>query len=86
MKGTVVHCGGRFRRVIEGRSNNSQVKVEVQNSEPSSPAEKEREDQRSSPAHFTFYINGQSFAASQRVTLIKGRRYPQIEHWFVAAD
>ena len=86
MKGTVIHCGGRFRRILEGRDNNSQVKVEVQTPELPSYEETEGAPSRSRPAHFTFYIDGQSFAASQKVMLAKGRRYPQIEHWFVAAD
>ena len=86
MKGTVIHYGGRFRRILEGRNNNSQMKVEVQTPELPISEEIEGTLLTSRPAHFTFYVDGQSFAASRKVMLSKGRRYPQIEHWFVAAD
>lgn len=86
MKGTVIHYEGRFRRILEGRNNNSQIKVEVQTPELPLSEETEGTLSISRPAHFTFYVDGQSFAASRKVTLAKGRRYPHIEHWFVAAD
>lgn len=86
MKGTVIHCNGRFRRILEGRDNKNQVKVEVQAVELASREETESASSGSRPAHFTFYVNGQSFAASPKVVLARGRRYPQVEHWFVAAD
>ncbi len=86
MKGTIIHCGGRFRRILEGRGNNSQMNVEVQTTKLPPSEETENALSRSHLAHFTFYVDGKSFAASQKVMLTKGRRYPQIEHWFIAAD
>lgn len=35
------------------------------------------------PLYFVFSVGGRTFAASQNVTLRRGRRYPEVEHWFV---
>lgn len=81
MRGTVVHFRGKFRRSLEQRGDNPRVKVEITLPESSSG---ESIEQR--PAHYAFFIDDQLFAYSRKVTLRPGRRYSQVEHWFVCVD
>lgn len=91
MRGTVVHFRGKFRRSLERHGVKPQVKVEITMSEgitaddetgehPGNPSDKQR------PAHYAFFVNGELFAYSRKVTFFRGRRYSQVEHWFVCAD
>ncbi len=80
MKGTVIHSRGHYRRFLEGRDNDGHLSVKAimpvpQAGEPSGS--------QSRPVYFVFYCDGKSFAGSQKVVLTKGRRYPDVEHWFI---
>ncbi len=53
------------------------------------PAHAEEPRQRDfvdGPLYFVFTLDGTTFAASRKVSLMKGRRYPGVEHWFVLPD
>ena len=38
------------------------------------------------PVTFVFYEGGRVIAKSSRVLLMRGRRYPDVEHWFVLPE
>ena len=85
MKGTVVHFRGKFRRSIERQGVKPRVKVEITLPETLASGESEPDTARR-PAHYAFFVNGVLFAYSRKVTFTQGRRYSQVEHWFVCAD
>jgi len=83
MRGTVIHSGKQFRRCLEGRNNEYQLSVKaIMPALPTSEGP-EYTAAQPRPTHFVFYCNGKSFTVSQRVILTKGRRYPNVEHWFI---
>ena len=89
MKGIVVHYQGRFRRALMGRTNEGQLEVRVAN--PVDPVSRQVEVDGlvlaiRRPNYFVFNSDGQSFAASHNVSISMGRRYPEVEHWFVMPD
>lgn len=81
MRGTVVHFRGKFRRSLERRGPNPRVKVEI-----TLPESLDGELVEQRPAHYAFFIDDELFAYSRKVSLRAGRRYSQVEHWFVCAD
>jgi len=81
MRGIVIHANGHFRRTLEGRDNEYQLRVEAVTSLPKVDTGGTSDPSR--PLHFIFYCDGKSFAGSQRVVLTTGRRYPNVEHWFI---
>ncbi len=81
MRGIVIHANGRFRRTLEGRNNEYQLRVEAVTSLPKIDTGGTSDATR--PLHFIFYCDGKSFAGSRRVVLTTGRRYPNVEHWFI---
>lgn len=81
MRGTVVHFRGKFRRSLEQRGVNPRIKVEI-----TFPETLSGDSIQQRPAHYAFFVDGQLFAYSRKVALRPGRRYTQVEHWFVCAD
>ncbi len=92
MEGMIIHYNGRIKRFLKGRDNDTRLDVQVV-----TPVQKpfagqaiiEEPRQRNfgeRPLYFVFTIDGRTIAASRKVSLMKGRRYPGVEHWFVLPD
>ena len=88
MKGIVIHSHGHFRRCLEGRNNEYQLTVGAPVARHETPLNNEtiRNNKGSPPVYFIFYCDGKPFAGSDRVVVAKGRRYPDVEHWFILPD
>ncbi len=92
MEGVIIHYDGRIRRFLKGRDNDTRLDVRavtpVQRpfAEQTHIEEPCQRDFRDSPLYFVFTLDGRTFAASRKVSLFKGRRYPGVEHWFVLPD
>ena len=80
MRGIVIHSRGHFRRCLEGRTNEYRLSVEAL-APAATGGDKGKGLTR--PAYFIFYCDGKAFASSERVVMMKGRRYPDVEHWFM---
>ena len=81
MRGIVIHAKGHFRRTLEGRNNEYQLAAKAVTSLPK--VDNGGRLHPSRPLYFIFYCDGKSFAGSRRVVLTTGRRYPNVEHWFI---
>ena len=84
MKGIVVHHQGKIWRSLEGRGSVfGRLAIQAISAVPVKPEGASIGFQMRRPLYFIFSIGGRRFAASKNVTLRKGRRYPDVEHWFV---
>lgn len=81
MKGIVIHSEGRILRATAGKSNGCRLSVR-----PVMPASTNFGEKHSQPIRFVFFDGPRPIASSSRVVLMKGRRYPNVEHWFVLPD
>jgi hypothetical protein len=79
MKGIIIHHENGIRRAIEGKSTQGRLSVSP------IPAVAPRGKGTVRPLSFVFYEEGRVIAKSSRVLLTRGRRYPDVEHWFVFA-
>ncbi len=86
MKGIVIHHQGKMWRSLEGRVSRGRLAIAAINSVPSTPKETSRGCTVQRPMYFVFSVRGRTVAASQNVMLRKGRRYPEVEHWFVLSE
>ena len=86
MKGIVIHHQGRIWRALEGRVSMGQFAIKAITPVPLKQEGTSRGCAIRRPIYFTFSVGGRTFAASQNVTLRKGRRYPEVEHWFVLSE
>lgn len=86
MKGIVVHHQGKIWRSLEGRGSVGRLAVQAITAVPVKPEKASIGVQTRRPLYFIFSIGGRRFAASKNVTIRKGRRYPDVEHWFVLSD
>jgi len=92
MEGIVIHYNGRIKRFLRGRDNDTRLDVRavapVQKpfAGPVLIDEPRPRNFGERPLYFVFTIDGRTIAASRRVSLMKGRRYPGVEHWFVLPD
>ncbi len=92
MRGVIIHYDGRIKRFLQGRENGTRLSVLTVNPVPKSsetpphPGERLPRDFWESPLRFIFTADSKTFAASRRVSLTKGRRFPDVEHWFVMPD
>jgi hypothetical protein len=86
MRGVIVHYQGGVRRAIYGRDNEGRLNVRVINPVPAQDEKSAPGCAAQRPIYFVFEFNGRPFAASHNVTLTKGRKYPDIEHWFVMPE
>ncbi len=86
MKGIVVHYQGRVRRAVgEGRGK-GRLGVRVIYPVPAQHAGAGHGINAARPVCFVFELDGRVIASSRNVTLTKGRRYPEVEHWFVMPE
>ncbi len=89
MQGVIIHYNGRIKRFLQGRENGARPGVLTVKPVPKScetpphPGERLPRDFWESPLHFIFTVDSKTFATSRKVSLMKGRRYPGVEHWFV---
>ena len=81
MKGIVIHHRGGVRRRLEGRTGCDRLSVRPVLAPP--PASGRITNR---PAAFIFEEGSQVIAKSSRVLLVRGRRYPAVEHWFVLPE
>ena len=81
MKGIVIHYENGLRRAMEGRITGGALSVQ-----PILAVASPRGVIRVRPLSFVFYEGGKVIAKSSRVLLMKGRRYPDVEHWFVLPE
>ena len=84
MKGIVIHHQGKIWRALEGRVGIGHLAIKAITPVPLKLEGTTRGIRR--PIYFTFSVGGRTLAASQNVTLRKGRRYPEVEHWFVLSE
>lgn len=86
MRGLVVHYQGKVKRALEGRGNDGRLDVKVVTPVPvnGGTARLGRAAQR--PVYFIFNFDGRPFAASKNVRITNGRRYPNVEHWFIGPE
>ena len=81
MKGIVIHYKHGIRRAVEGRTKAQTLSVQpIQALAPLGGKISVR------PVSFVFYEGGRVIAKSSRVLLMMGRRYPDVEHWFVLPE
>ncbi len=81
MKGIVIHSEGRILRATDGKNNVCRLSVK-----PVMPDPMESGEKSDRPIRFVFFDGPRPIASSSRVVLMKGRRYPNVEHWFVLPD
>ena len=86
MKGIVIHYQGKIRRALEGRVSDGRLDVKTITPVPLRQETVGVGCATRRPVYFVFSFGEQRFAASQNVMLTKGRRYPDVEHWFVMAE
>ncbi len=81
MKGIVIHHKNGIKRAIEGKSTQGRLSMRPVLAVGSPEPEK-----ISRPVAFIFYEDKRVIAKSSRVFLTNGRRYPNVEHWFVLRE
>lgn len=81
MRGIVIHHRGGLRRAIEGRSGGRRLSVRPILAVPSPGG-----GITARPVCLVFEEGSRVIASSSRVLLMRGRRYPAVEHWFVLPD
>jgi len=86
MKGIVIHHQGKVRRALEGRTTDGRLEIETITPVPFNQDMERLGCATRRPIYFTFSFGGRPFAASQNVMLAKGRRYPDVEHWFIMSE
>lgn len=86
MKGIVIHHQGKIWRSLEGRVSIGRLAIQAITSVPLDQKGTASRFAVKRPLFFVFSVGGRTFAASQNVRLKKGRRYPNVEHWFVLPD
>ena len=85
MKGIVIHHNGKIWRSLEGRVNIGRLAIQAITHVPRKQEGMNREYSLR-PVYFIFRVGDQTIAAAKNVTLKKGRRYPDVEHWFVPSE
>ena len=81
MIGLVIHHPKGVVRARGGRAGGGRLSVRPVLAVP--PA---RGEVCSRPVTYVFYEGGRVIAKSSRVLLMSGRRYPDVEHWFVLPE
>ncbi len=77
MNGIVIHHPKGVGRALGGRTGG---RLSVR---PVLAVAPPRGEVASRPVTYVFYEGGRVIAKSPRVLLMRGRRYPGVEHWFV---
>lgn len=86
MKGIVIHHNGKLWRALEGRVSIGRLAIQAINPVPFKKEGMSQKGAVRRPVYFVFSIEGRTIAAAKNVTLKKGRRYPDVEHWFVPSE
>lgn len=86
MKGIVIHHKGKLWRALEGRVNIGRLAIQAITPVPLKQEGMSHESAVRRPIYFVFSVGGRTIAAASNVTLKKGRRYPEVEHWFVPSE
>jgi hypothetical protein len=86
MKGIVIHHKGKIWRALEGRASIGRLAIQAITPVPFKPEGTSREIAVRRPVYFVFRVGTRTIAAAKNVTLKKGRRYPDVEHWFVPSE
>ena len=81
MKGIVIHHRGGLRRAIQGRASGYRLSVRPILAVPPVGGHI-----TARPVCLVFEESGRVIAQSSRVLLMRGRRYPAVEHWFVLPE
>ncbi len=81
MKGIVIHSEGRIIRATNKNQNGRRLYVK-----PIMPVPAKLGDNSARPIRFVFFDGPRPIASSSRVVLMKGRRFPDVEHWFILPD
>ena len=81
MNGIVLHFNGHLKRALQGRGNQDRLSVQpiMAIAPPGAPTTRR-------PVCVVFYAGARLLACSARVRLRRGRRYPEVEHWFVLPE
>lgn len=86
MKGIVIHYKGKIWRALEGRVSIGRLAIEAIPPVPLKHEGTNRDCSARRPLYYVFTVAGRTIAASKNVTLKKGRRFPNVEHWFVLPE
>jgi hypothetical protein len=86
MKGIVIHHNGKIWRALEGRVSIGRLAIQAIAPVPCKPEGASGECTGRRPVYFIFRVGDRTIAAAKNVTLKKGRRYPNVEHWFVPSE
>ena len=86
MKGIVIHHKGKLWRTLEGRLGIGRLAIQAITPVPVTQDGVNHELAVLRPVYFVFSVEGRTIAAAKNVTLKKGRRYPDVEHWFIPSD
>ncbi len=86
MKGIVIHHQGKIWRSREGRASSGRLTIKAITPVPLKQEGTSGACAVRRPLYFVFSVGGRTIAASKNVTLRKGRRYPDVEHWFVLSE
>ena len=86
MRGLVIHYQGKVRRALEGRGNDGRLDVRVVTPVPLNDDTTRLGRVAQRPLYFVFNFDGRPFASSKNVRVTSGRRYPDVEHWFIVPE
>ena len=81
MRGIVIHHPKGVFRALGGRAGGRRLSVR-----PVLAVAPPRGEVCTRPVTYVFYECGRVIASSPRVLLMGGRRYPEVEHWFVLPE
>ena len=81
MTGIVIHHPKGIVRALGGRAGGRRLSVR-----PVLAVAPPRGEVSSRPVTYVFYEGERVIANSPRVLLMRGRRYPGVEHWFVLPE
>ncbi len=80
MRGIVIHHQKGVVRALSGRAAGGRLSVRPVLAVPPSG------EMSSRPVTYVFYEGERVIATSSSVLLTRGRRYPEVEHWFVLPE
>ena len=81
MRGIVIHNDKGVVRALRSRAGGRRLSVR-----PVLALAPPRGEVDSRPVTYVFYEGERVIARSSRVLLMRGRRYPDVEHWFVLPE
>ena len=81
MRGIIIHHQRGVARALRGRAGGGRLSVR-----PVLTVAPPRGEVCPRPVTYVFYEGERVIANSPRVLLMSGRRYPEVEHWFVLPE